>query len=328
MCSSRSSHVSRPVVRSQSKLPICAASRASSTRNRPASSRTSAGASGDAPGDGLPSTEGPPGTADGRSGPLTESCPSTGTGCVRTPAFLPWGSEPGTGCRAAVADGGRGRGGEVDAAIVRGSRVQAAGMHADPSSSVAPTGHHRTGPGSRGARACRRASAPVARVCPVRDPGTADVPVRVPERGPVVHPRRIRSAGPAAPHTFAPPGRVRSLPSRAVGGGSRREPSCSEVGRRRRCTVGGEPRGGRNRPGGCGCAGTERRSSIARGRGRPDSAGSGRAEGDVHRPAAVVARRAVRCGRHPSRIEEAVLERTSSWRSPGTWLVAPVGAIP
>ena len=45
---------------------------------------------------------------------------------------------------------------------------------------------------------------------------------------------------PASPHTSAPPWRVRAL-HRAVGGGSRREPSCVEVGRRPECTVGGEP---------------------------------------------------------------------------------------
>jgi hypothetical protein len=52
--------------------------------------------------------------------------------------------------------------------------------------------------------------------------------------------RGTGGAGRASPHTSAPPWRVRAL-HRAVGGGSRREPSCVEVGRRPECTVGGEP---------------------------------------------------------------------------------------
>ena len=123
------------------------------------------------------------------------------------------------------------------------------------------------------------------------------------------------------------PGGSARCPRGAVGGGSRRERSCSEVGRRRRCTVGGSAAARRPR-------GVRELARPSGGRRSPGEVGdrsacSGGAEDGVQRPAAVVARRAVRRGRRPDRCAGWALEGTGSGEeSPGTVPVAPVGAIP
>ena len=98
---------------------------------------------------------------------------------------------------------------------------------------------------------------------------------------------------PAAPHASAPPWRVRALHGGRVGGGSRREPSCVEVGRRpevhRRRRARWRPRSacGRGR-----ARGPSRRSRSPGEGGDRSRRARGGAEDGVQRLAAVVARTA------------------------------------
>lgn len=97
------------------------------------------------------------------------------------------------------------------------------------SSSVARRRRPDRGPVTASARSCRLVPAPWARSGPVRDPGTGR-PSRVPgDLG--FPPGRIRSVGRRRRTRLRLPGGSARC-SGAVGGGSRREPSCVEVGRR------------------------------------------------------------------------------------------------
>jgi hypothetical protein len=125
-----------------------------------------------------------------------------------------------------------------------------------------------------------------ARFRPVRDPGTTAS--SLPDTGRTCGPprRRIRPAGPTAPRRSLPPWRVRALRG-AVGGGSRRDAYCGEVGRRQEVH-----RRGRARK--CACR-VRKCSEPSRGRGHPgkESDRSRRARGGagdgVQRLGAVVA---------------------------------------
>jgi hypothetical protein len=173
----------------------------------------------------------------------------------------------------------------------------------------------------RSPRAFRPAAvrAPMARAGPVRDPGTrASLPGY--RKDLLSTSGRFRSAGPASPHTSAPPWRVRALQ------GSRRWVEARTVVRRSRSAAGGAPsemsQGGRCRPAGCGWLGDR-----VVGRGHPGKRATARgvlgafAEDVVQRLAAVGALTAGGC-------IDPVLKGTSSRRSPGTGIVAPAGATP
>jgi hypothetical protein len=142
-------------------------------------------------------------------------------------------------------------------------------------------------------------------------------------------PWRIRTTGRQRRTRLRLPEGSARCPPGAVGGGV----EARSVVQRSRSAAGGAPSGVSHVAAGIGLeaagnAETERRSAIARGRGRPVSACSGGAENGVQRPAAVVAHRAVRRGTRPFRDVEQVLAGTSSSRSPGTLLGAPAEAIP
>lgn len=215
-----------------------------------------------------------------------------------------------------------GGGGRGAASAARGPRGQAT------SSSVADlrsTAGSRPGPSERHRCSC---PAPPAGSCRSETRGRI-VPHRVPG-GPGVHLRRIREAGPATPHTSAPPWRVRALHKgeSAVGRGENRRASKSVGGRA--CAVGGEPGGGRGRPASCGRArGPRRRSRSPGEEGDRSRRARGWAEDGVQRLAAVVAQQhSVRRGACAYLGGgEQVLKGTSSRRSPGTWLVAPAREI-
>jgi hypothetical protein len=131
-------------------------------------------------------------------------------------------------------------------------------------------------------------------------------------------PGRIRCAGPASPHTSAPPWRVRALL-----GGSRRWVEARTVVRRSRsaaeCTVGGEP--------GAAVVGRQASDGLGDrvvGRGHPGKRATGLG-------VLGALRRTASSGWLPwSRLQrsDASIRGTSSRRSPGTSIVAPAGVIP
>jgi hypothetical protein len=149
------------------------------------------------------------------------------------------------------------------------------------SSSIAPRLPRGPGPGPpERPRACCRGSAPVGQVDPVRDPGDGVRPGRVPE-GPVDHlDDGSGRPGRQCRTRLRPPGGSARCQRQSAGGrGEIRRAEKSAGGRR--CTVGGEPGGGRVRPSGYGV--------VRRPRDGPDRPGE---EGDRSRRARVERRTA------------------------------------
>ena len=142
--------------------------------------------------------------------------------------------------------------------------------------------------------------------------------------------QRPGEAGPAAPHTSAPPWRVRALHK-----GESAVVEARTVVRRSRSAAGSAPsERARWRPGiglrPANCSGTESSVTVTRGRGRPVSACSGWSGG--RRPAAGCRGHAmgtVGRARRPSRSRRADPARgTNSRESSGIWLGAAPGATP
>ena len=165
---------------------------------------------------------------------------------------------------------------------VRGSTGQAT------SSSVAAPAAAGPRPGHPSAPSAGSWPAPPARSGPVRDPGTR---TSLPGTGRTCGSprRRIRSAGPASPHTSAPPWRVRALHE-----GSRRWVEARTVVRRSRSAAGSAPsEGSQWRPrSACRCGrarGPSRRSRSPGEGGDRSRRARGGAEDGVQRLAAVVA---------------------------------------